>query len=352
VSRRLWIIATLLAACGESSRERACSPELGEGSGCGEGEHCIVDEDGIPECADDPGEAGRPLGAVCGAKNDCGGVGVGCLALYGVPRCLPFCGPDPDRFDPESQCVVASADGGEPLRGRCLGVLPDRPDIGACVFECNPADPVPPEGNDDPAVVLAHCPAGASACAIPFDLAFPVCSGDVGEPGDLLRAGGPQAPCPPGRVCVTSGAGGRCRAPAGIDDACAAPEERAQPIPGVVGVKYCAPCMELGPSADGSLIAACYAAEDGNAAVARCEAEGGRLAELDRQDTERLVALLDGVPAELKGKPLWVSGVASPADGATPAQGCGLLVRLPLEGTITFVDRPDCAGTAHALCAL
>ncbi len=359
-TRLLCVVAALLASCGEGSRRRACSPELGDASGCGAGEHCIVDQDGIPECADDPGEAGLPLGAVCDGPNACGGAGNGCLSLYGVARCLPFCGADPDRFDLEAQCEVDSPLGGDRLRGRCLSVLPDRPDIGACVFHCNPAVTEPVE-SDDPTVLLANCPAG-STCALPFDLDFPVCSGDVGPPGEASRACGPQAPCPPGLLCVTAGDGRRCRAAADVDSRCADADERAQALPGVRAdavpggagageVEYCAPCVALGRAADGAHLAACFAAESGSAAAARCAAEGGRLADLADldsngdgapDDVERLEALLDVLPEELQRKPLWVS----------TATGCSLVVRLPLEGTTAFVDRPECTGTAHALCSL
>ncbi|MFN3198146.1 MAG: hypothetical protein ACE366_06980 [Bradymonadia bacterium] len=139
-----WILAAalwpLLPACDQGATARTCDPRRTDE--CEAEQFCTVDGDGVPYCADLPdagvdGDRGDPAGTACTDSSTCR-EGQGCIELYGVSRCLPFCTPgDAD----DSQCTVCEGVGDlEVCRGggSCQAVLPDRPDIGACVLPCQP----------------------------------------------------------------------------------------------------------------------------------------------------------------------------------------------------------------------
>jgi hypothetical protein len=312
-----------LAACAAGDHGRDCEPVRDQG--CHGGEHCVVDAEGVPRCVE-PGIV--ETGDVCASWDDCRDPGVGCVDLYGVARCLPFCGPD--LADPDARCAWGEP---KPALGRCQALLPDRPDIGVCVYHCNPALPLFTPGDPalDAASRLDLCPSTAT-CALPVDLDHAVCSGDVGPAGDEPRPCGPDAPCPAGRLCAPYGAGARCRAvPDHESRACTDSDERPVALTDDPGqseddqLKVCLPCRVLARDAADRSFSLCYALESREAAAARCAREGGTAATRADLGDDRLDAVLQLAPADGLGGPAWL-------------------------GT------DDCAGTcadaAHALCVI
>lgn len=333
-----WVAPAALAACVEASRERACEPV--DGSGCGRGERCVVDELGVPFCSAGGAESVVETGGACDGPNACRAAGEGCVSLFGLARCLPFC--SPGRLDAEERCAAPASDGGE-IRGRCLAILPDRPDIGVCVFPCDPADPFVGEEAVSAGERLTRCPAEDATCALTAELDFAVCTGAVGAaPADEGPAPcGPRAPCPPRFLCASWGDGNRCRPASPRVEGCAEGEaERILAGSGADRVAVCEPCTIIARDEAPAprYLAVCHAPEPWPDAGVRCEREGGAPAGTDLGDDERRAALLAAVPAEIAERGLWVAGE-------------GEVCRLLEPGSAEIVKAP-CERPAHALCAI
>jgi hypothetical protein len=243
--------------CAPADRRADCAPV--SGTGCDEGERCVVDALGSPRCVSAAPTA--EAGAACTSPEACP-EGFGCVAVEARPACLPFC---PPAAPAGVAACSAWRDG-----ARCVGVVDGHPEIGVCVPPC-----------DDPAAVDTACAPGgaASACIVPAGLDFAVCSGVPATAGRDAPCG-PDARCPKGDVCLPAGDGARCRA--------AAPCEVGtfeETHPDAPRVAACAPCRLIaGPTAgDGPDVryAICAAATDVAGAADLCLREGGRLAEAD-----------------------------------------------------------------------
>lgn len=279
----------------------------------------------MPACAEPGPESTKSRGEACGGPNDCRDPQVGCVALYGIARCLPFC--DADAADADDGCDLASPAGGE-LRGRCVAVLPNRPDIGVCVYPCDPAAPYFDESTDDTdddTIRVTHCPEAIATCSVALDLGHAVCSGNVGA-GDVTRCG-PSAPCPPRQLCAPYDDAGRCRVAAGGDEVCAEGEPLV-PLPDSPEYRVCEPCRVV-IREGGAYLSACHAQVDHATAAARCASEGGMLA------PSLTAAQLDAIRGVVEG-PLWLDG---------PEEGCAPVARA--EGTPA-----PCETVAHAVCVL
>lgn len=339
----------LLAACGEGSTSRECEPV--DGTGCRAGRHCAVDATGRPRCLP-PGQAAE--GELCDAPEACG-EGLGCVRVFGVPRCVRFCRPVPaNRPDP---CAAAQP----AAPGRCLAALPVNDDIGVCVPACHPAE------------VAVECPGGLT-CALSPQVGQGVCA----TPGEvpLDAPCGPSARCAVGLVCTARDDAHVCRRSADVDGACDDPL-RPEPIPDLRDpvrdrdYSACVPCAALGrfPLGGGpSTHLACYAAEDREAAAERCATEqtaagGGELARLTGLDAATQTA---AVAAS--------TGLVLPEDALlwTAAERTGEGWRWPdgapvtglewasmdggdcaaLEAATGRLRAVDCGAPAHALCQL
>lgn len=239
--RRISLIAALMAsllasaACDDENLQ-ACDP--GETERCPEGEACAVDPEGTPRCVP-PGLADE--GDACRIATDSRPVaeaercaaGLGCLRVAGVSRCLRFCDPalSVDECRPEGPSPVQPGLGAERLRqfARCAAVLPDRPEIGACVLPCRPERQ---PNCDTPGTCAAFgddCPGGAVcglAPAAPVPVCVPAGDGVEGAACDAERA------CAEGLLCARLDGEARCRFAPDTNDAC--PMGRtAAPLPGI-----------------------------------------------------------------------------------------------------------------------
>lgn len=243
IVRRLSPILIALAAlipawsgCSDDNVQE-CVP--GEDERC-PGQTCAVDREGTPLCVE-PGTAEE--GDLCRLDDDpsaveaglrCG-MGLGCLRVAGVSRCLRFCDPtlDFNGCEPDGNRRITPGAGPELLRDytRCAGVLPDRPEVGVCVLPCRPdrSDTC----DDDVAVCAAFpddCPA-ATTCGLnpqaPMPLCVPAGLGAEGEPCDA------EAGCAAGLLCTRIDGQSLCRLATDARDGCPA-DYRAVPVPGVI----------------------------------------------------------------------------------------------------------------------
>ncbi len=234
------VIALALAAgwagCDDDSQQ-ACVP--GEVERC-PGETCAVDRDGTPLCVA-PGTAEE--GDLCRLADEpttvepavrCG-VGLGCLRVAGVSRCLRFCNPtlDFEPCEPDGNRRITPGAGPALLRQftRCVGVLPDRPEIGVCVLPCRPDRGECVAEQDAPCSAYPDdCPE-ASVCGLNPQAPFPLCVPDgAGAEGDVCDA---ERGCGAGLLCTRIDGESRCRLATDTDDAC--PDtHRAVPVAGVV----------------------------------------------------------------------------------------------------------------------
>lgn len=209
---RYALLLALILGCGESSRGRDCEPA--RQSGCEGDRLCAVAANGTPTCFN-PVATPAAEGDLCEAADACD-AGLGCLRVGGVARCLRFCEPSTATDRP---CLDgAIPPGTHPLseQARCLAVVVDRPDIGACALPCRTE-------------IVSDCPAGL-ACAPSLLAGMALCA----EPGSA-QAGedcGPDVPCDAGLACVAEGSALVCRpyiGPAGCPAG-----ELSRPIPGVI----------------------------------------------------------------------------------------------------------------------
>lgn len=235
------LIAGILPACEDGSKQRACEPVLQ--TGCNSRQTCGVEPDGTPVCVD-IGAAGE--GAGCEAQSDCA-AGLGCLRVHGVARCLRFCTPGDD---PVAACAggAARADAHpDTASATCLGTVIDRADIGVCVLPCTPVDP--------------QCPDGAG-CGLIVEAGIAACR-PVGEQGDGETCD-PGRLCQAGLGCVPHADRFVCR-PFKTAEPC--PEDTSElPVAGFVNlidtteVLVCADCIALGRLGEEALqITACKA---------------------------------------------------------------------------------------------
>lgn len=232
------VIALALAAgwagCDDDSQQ-ACVP--GEVERC-PGETCAVDRDGTPLCVA-PGTAEE--GDLCRLADEpttvepavrCG-VGLGCLRVAGVSRCLRFCNPtlDFEPCEPDGNRRITPGAGPALLRQftRCVGVLPDRPEIGVCVLPCRP-DRI--EGCVLAGVCSAYpddCPA-RTVCGLSPQAPIPLCvPAGIGTEGQVCSA---EQGCAAGLLCARIDGEARCRLATNVRDACP-PNRRKVPLAGV-----------------------------------------------------------------------------------------------------------------------
>lgn len=234
-----WVIlalVALLAACDDESQQ-ACEP--GNAERCAVGESCAVDRTGTPVCIG-PGQAEE--GALCRLAEDptaldpavhCGAE-MGCVRISGVSRCLRFCTPglDRDPCQPEGDAPLSVGKDPELLRdfARCVGVLPDRPEIGLCVLPCRPDRRV--GCPDTPAECVAFaddCPTG-TVCGIDPQAPVPVCVPE-GAALEGETCGG-ESGCALGLLCARIDGRARCAMPTNENDGC--PSDRIKvPVAGV-----------------------------------------------------------------------------------------------------------------------
>lgn len=224
-----------LAACSDESQQ-ACEP--GNAERCAADETCAVDRSGTPLCVQ-PGQADE--GALCRLSDApatldpaarCG-ADLGCARIAGVSRCLRFCTPglDADPCQPEGDAPLFVGSGPEVLQSfaRCVGVLPDRPEIGLCVLPCR-ADRL--DGCTLPEVCAAHpddCPAG-TVCGVDPQSPIPICvPAGAGVEGDDC---GGESGCAGGLLCVRVDGRSRCALPTNQDDGCP-PDRLKVPVAGV-----------------------------------------------------------------------------------------------------------------------
>lgn len=243
IVRRLPPIVIALAAlspgwsgCSDDNVQE-CVP--GEDERCPD-QTCAVDRAGTPLCVE-PGAAEE--GALCRQADDpsaveasvrCG-VGLGCLRVAGVSRCLRFCDPtlDFDTCAPEGNRRITPGAGPELLRAyaRCVGVLPDRPEVGVCVLPCRPDRSDTCEGDEDVCAAFPDdCPT-ATTCGLnpqaPMPLCVPEGAGVEGAPCDA------EAGCAAGLLCTRIDGVSRCRLATDARDGCPA-GYRSAPVPGVI----------------------------------------------------------------------------------------------------------------------
>lgn len=217
------LCAALLGACDDEGQQ-ACEP--GQATRCEEGQTCAVDGAGTPVCVS-PGTAVE--GALCRFADDPAGLDpavhcaetLGCARVSGVSRCVRFCDPsltlDPCRPDGPAPIIV----GDDPRRlqqaARCVGVLPDRPEIGVCVLPCRP-DRV--DGCIEPGVCAAFpddCPAD-TVCGVDPQASIPVCvPAGVGIAGDAC---GGERGCQAGLLCARIDGESRCQLATNRQDLC------------------------------------------------------------------------------------------------------------------------------------
>ena len=249
-------LSLTLVACGEPSQSRRCEPA--EGSGCTGEESCKVDATGRPICSRD-GEVSE--GGLCELPEDCA-EGLGCLRLFGLPRCLRFCHTELDpveacreSFDEASTGELGEVDDlcpgalaleldGAPVcrhlfseHARCIAQLPDRPDIGICAFPC------------DPSIEQPGCPKG-SRCDLAIEAEMAVCQPDSESGAREEEPCGPAQPCQTGLLCLPFGPDQRCLRPA-LEQRCSSTELRTLGLARdpIHGGRYsvCLRCLPIGP---------------------------------------------------------------------------------------------------------
>lgn len=231
------------AACSTGSRERACN--LVTGTGCSGRLQCMVDAEGTPICGVPNGDA-RGDGQACSAADQCA-QGLGCVRVAGVARCARFCEsverPDPCVDVGPGNGSAAFPDYADAVRddARCVGVLPDRPDLGVCVLPCRLG-------------VLGDCP-GGSTCGLPRGFPAPTCIPE-GPVGELEPCGAVSGGCTVSLVCATIGGVSRVCLPPPTPEGTCEGGMTVQALGGVASEidlsapQICSPCLGLGVYGD------------------------------------------------------------------------------------------------------
>ena len=187
--------AGLTFACKEGSRKRACEPVTGVG--CKGSRVCAVAFDGTPTCYASAGSLSE--GELCNAPDACG-KGLGCVRLFGVPRCVRFCDPNATNDACRQSGIVESSLLLEnAMSGHCAASLYERSDIGVCVVSCSQGSC--PEGSHCGEVVGWREKVGIS------DSQLDQFTREV-EDGQSC---GERVVCKEGSACVVLGDGTICR---------------------------------------------------------------------------------------------------------------------------------------------
>jgi len=285
----------------------------------------VVTSAGEPVCRASGGTLGA--GEPCAADDACA-KGYGCVRQYGVSLCARFCQPAAARGD--AVCV----DEASGLGGLCLAALPDRLDIGVCVYACDP--------------VLREAPApGAPACGLVSDLDYPVwrAAGDAGR-GERC---GPDRACRAGDLCVERGAGGVCRRAADpvtgrCDESGDGPADRVRRLAPSSTYAVCTPCAVVAGALDAAdptgAYEICFAVLDQAAAAEACARDGAAL--LSLADATRAERLAWAAESETGDEMLWTAAARDEETGEWlwpdgSAVDAGLWRRAPAA------DDPPCA---------
>lgn len=216
----LVLLGGLCAAC-DDELQQACEP--GRAGLCEAGQTCAIDQAGTPVCIA-PGAAEE--GALCRLAADPADLepavhcaeDLGCVRVSGVSRCMRFCAADRPCSSGEPAPIMVG-DGQRRLRqaARCVGVLPDRPEIGLCVLPCR-TDRV--AGCIQPGVCAAFpedCPEGA-VCGVDPQAPIPVCvPAGAGAIGDLCDG---ERGCQAGLLCARIDGDSRCQLATNLSDTC------------------------------------------------------------------------------------------------------------------------------------
>ncbi len=324
----LSLLAFWALGCGDSATDQPCRPHRQD---CPKtAEACTVDLEGFTQCITDPGEVGQE-GDLCGVPEDCS-KGLGCIRVFGLPRCLRFCAPA-DEGDLTEPC--ASDPGTHPYsaHARCIAVIRSGAEVGACVLPCQPAT-----GGDSGCPANEETPVG---CGLPPGSDFAVC-GAAGEalPGQPC---GTTASCAPGGLCTRRAEGFVCREAASTERSCEAQtlfelvDGAADPLDtNADPYGVCSPCKLLG-NFGGRWVEVCLGLGSALNAQLICAGEDGEVSDLVDADVDALATAAKALFDEQVG---YEAVVQLPGGGETVIKG-EVYLWTSLTRSVTTWSWPD-----------